>query len=39
MTPETLMIFLMCIYIPLGIIMGLFALLQILEWTNNEWKD
>jgi hypothetical protein len=39
MTAEHLMIFLMCLYIPIGIIFALFTLLQILEWTNNEWKD
>jgi hypothetical protein len=38
MNTETLMIFLLCLYIPIGVVMGLFALLQILEWTNDEWK-
>jgi hypothetical protein len=35
MTPESLMIFLMCIYVPLGLVMGFFAFVQVLGWLND----
>lgn len=38
MTAETLMIFLMCLYVPIGLILGFFAFVQILGWMNEENK-
>ena len=35
MTAESLMIFLMCIYIPIGIAMSLFGFIQVLGWLND----
>ena len=35
MTAETLMIFLMCVYVPIGMMMGFFAFVQILGWMND----
>lgn len=35
MTPESLMIFLMCVYVPLGLVMGFFAFVQVLGWLND----
>ena len=35
MSPEALMIFLMCVYVPIGMVMGLFAFVQILGWMNE----
>jgi len=35
MNPESLMIFLMCVYVPLGLVMGFFAFVQVLGWLND----
>ena len=35
MSAETLMIFLLCVYIPIGLVMAFFAFVQILEWLND----
>jgi hypothetical protein len=35
MSAEVLMIFLLCVYVPLALIMGIFGLLQILTWWNE----
>jgi hypothetical protein len=35
MTAETLMIFLMCVYVPTGLVMAFFGFLQVLGWMND----
>jgi hypothetical protein len=35
MSPETLMIFLMCVYIPIGLVMAFFGFVQILGLINE----
>ena len=35
MSPESLMIFLMCLYVPLGILACFFGFIQVLGWLND----
>lgn len=35
MSAETLMIFLLCVYIPIGLVLAFFGIVQILGWLNE----
>ena len=35
MNPEDLMIFLLCVYVPIGLVMGLIGFFQVLGWLNE----
>ena len=35
MNAETLMIFLLCVYIPIGLVMAFFGFVQVLGWINE----